>query len=154
MEITLIEYPTIHDWIEVKRRHDVQLYCRIPNLEWRENAVQQVFTELHYIRFGFSFKQISRAVWEKLFMCLENGTPYIRYGEQNVNTVDVIYDIDAVSFLRRVAAIRTYLVNRSPEHSAYGRYFTESLQLINYMLDCIKAECCEFKCIELYPSDE
>ena len=64
MRVTLLEYPTERDWLEVKRRALITMYgkglgaVKPPTDEWKRKILEARHSPIRYLRYSFLFEDI------------------------------------------------------------------------------------------------
>lgn len=80
MKITLIDYPSEHDWMEVKRRALVTVGLRPvapPNAKWKRDILNARHSPIRYLRFAFLMEDIPYFVSVHLVRHV-HSQPYVR----------------------------------------------------------------------------
>lgn len=79
MNVTLLEYPTDKDWMEVKRRALVTIGKKLvnpPNTEWKHSILRARHSPIRYLRFSFL---IECPYWVSVHLCRHvHAQPYVR----------------------------------------------------------------------------
>lgn len=80
MKISVLEYPTEKDWIEVKRRAFVTIgkeTKKVPDFEWKYKILEARHSPIRYIRFSFLLEDIPTWVSVHLVRHI-HAQPYVR----------------------------------------------------------------------------
>lgn len=80
MKISVLEYPTEKDWMEVKRRAFVTIgkeTKKVPDFEWRRKILEARHSPIRYIRFSFLLEDIPSWVSVHLVRHV-HAQPYVR----------------------------------------------------------------------------
>ena len=109
MKITLLEYPTDADWMEVKRRALVTIGkhpVTPPSDEWKREILNARHSPIRYLRFSFLIEDLPS--WVSVHLCRHvHAQPYVksqrndRQNEYDRNAapqnapVDMIWDVNA-----------------------------------------------------------
>lgn len=109
MKITLLEYPTDQEWLEVKRRALVTIGKRAvspPSEEWKAEILRARHSPIRYLRFSFLLEGIPS--WVSVHLCRHvHAQPYVRSQRNDRQTeydrnkapqdtpVDMILDVNA-----------------------------------------------------------
>lgn len=131
MKITLLECPSNHDWLEVKRRALVTIGKRPisqPSEQWKAEILRARHSPIRYLRFSFLLEGIPS--WVSVHLCRHvHAQPYVRsqrndrqemYDRNKApqdSPVDMILDINAEELmviankrLCNMAALETHSV--------------------------------------------
>ena len=127
MNVTVLEYPTERDWLEVKRRAlvTVGLNAKNPPTEkWKEDMLNARHSPIRYLRFSFLLEDIPSWVSVHLVRHV-HAQPYVRSQRndrqemydrnkaQQDSPVDMIWDMNAEQLL--VIANKRLCMQASPE---------------------------------------
>lgn len=109
MNITLLEYPTLHDWYECKRRALVTVgkdRFEAPSEEWKHKILAARHSPIRRLRFSFLIEDVPS--WVSVHLCRHiHAQPYVksqrndRQSEYDRNAarqdapVTMIWDMDA-----------------------------------------------------------
>lgn len=80
MKITMLEYPTEKDWMEVKRRALVTIGkspVTPPDDKWKRQILEARHSPIRYLRFSFMIESIP--YWQSVHLCRHvHAQPYVR----------------------------------------------------------------------------
>ena len=80
MKITMLEYPTEKDWMEVKRRALVTIGKQpitAPDMEWKRKILEARHSPIRYLRFSFLLEDLP--YWVSVHLCRHvHAQPYVR----------------------------------------------------------------------------
>lgn len=112
MKVTLLEYPTEKDWIEVKRRALITMYgkelreIKPPTDEWKKKILEARHSPIRYLKYSFLFEDIPSNT--SVHLCRHvHAQPYVsslRNDRQDAmdgdkaprdTPVNIIYDVNA-----------------------------------------------------------
>jgi len=109
MEVSLLEYPTDKDWMEVKKRALVTIGktpINPPTLDWKQDILRAKHSPIRYLRFSFYLKDVPYFVSVHLVRHI-HAQPYVRSqrNDRQANydrnsapqdaPVDMIWDMNA-----------------------------------------------------------
>ena len=147
MNITMLEYPTERDWLEVKRRALVTAGLHIknpPDEKWMEDILNARHSPIRYLRFAFLLEDIPSWVSVHLVRHV-HAQPYVRSQRNDRQKqydrnkapqdapVDMIWDMNAEELL--VIANKRLCAQASPE----------TRMVVEEMCNMVAEACPEFR---------
>lgn len=166
MNVTVLEYPTERDWLEVKRRALVTVGLNAknpPTTKWKEDMLNARHSPIRRLHFAFLLEDIPSWVSVHLVRHV-HAQPYVRSQRNDRQSqydrnkapqdspVDMIWDLNAEELM--VVANKRLCFQASKE----------TRELVEMICDLVKEQCPEFgpflvpmceyhggKCHEMYP---
>lgn len=146
MKVTLLEYPTDKEWMEVKRRALVTIGknpVNPPDIEWKKSILNARHSPIRYLRFCFLLEDIPTYISTHLARHI-HSQPYIKsqrndrqsdYNRENAPQnapVSMIYDMNGEQML--IFANKRLCLQADPN----------TRKLAKMMCDAVKSVCLEY----------
>lgn len=147
MKVTPIKYPSLIDWMEVKRRALVTVGFKpatVPSLEWKKGILEARHSPIRYLRFSFLIEDLP--YWVSVHLCRHvHAQPYVRSQRNDRQDeydrgkapqdapVNMIWDMNAEELM--VIANKRLCGKASPE----------TREVVEEMCRQVEAVCPEFK---------